>query len=93
MREATIEKYLTTRIRRIGGLALKWTSPGMTGVPDRILILPGGRIAFAELKSTGRTERPRQVFVQKLLKQLGCAVYSSVDSFEKVDKILDELSH
>ena len=92
MRERVIESYLTRQTRSAGGLSLKWTSPGMTGVPDRILIFPGGRIAFVELKAPRKTERPRQVYVQGLLRRLGCTVYGSIDSREKVDRIIQEMT-
>ena len=52
MREKTIEHKLKTAVGDIGGLALKFVSLGMDGVPDRLILLPGGRMAFAEVKST-----------------------------------------
>ena len=48
--EKEIEKKLTDTVRKQGGLCLKWTCPGWAGVPDRIILLPGGRVVFAELK-------------------------------------------
>lgn len=48
--EKDIEKKLTSVVRRRGGLCLKWVCPGWAGVPDRIVLLPGGRIIFVELK-------------------------------------------
>ena len=58
MREKTIEAKLVQAVRTKGGLALKFTSPGFDGVPDRLVLLPGGRIAFIELKAPGKTLRP-----------------------------------
>ena len=92
MRERSIEAYLTRKTRVAGGLCLKWVSPGCSGVPDRILIFPGGQIAFVELKAPRKTERPRQVYVQDLLRRIGCRVYSSIDSREKVDRIIAEVT-
>lgn len=51
MREKTIEEHLTHTVRLMGGLAPKFVSPGLDGVPDRLLLLPNGRMAFAELKA------------------------------------------
>lgn len=48
--EKEIERALTQMVRRHGGLCLKWVCPGWSGVPDRIVLLPGGRIYFVELK-------------------------------------------
>lgn len=92
MRESAIEAYLRSQVRKARGQCLKWTSPGMTGVPDRIIIMPGGQIAFVELKAPGKRERSRQVYVQGLLRRLGCTVYSSVDSKAKVDRIIEEMT-
>lgn len=61
MREKTIEAKLVQAVRTKGGLALKFTSPGFDGVPDRLVLLPGGKIAFIELKAPGKTLRPLQV--------------------------------
>ena len=61
MRERDIEKKLVTAVRKMGGEAFKWTSPGNDGVPDRIVIMPGGRVWFVELKAdTGRLSPAQQ---------------------------------
>lgn len=88
MQEKQIEEKLRKSIKAMGGLCLKWVSPGYTGVPDRIVLLPGGRIVFVELKAPGKKERPRQRYVQSVLKGLGFMVFESVDSIEKVDKVI-----
>ena len=55
MLEKTVEAALVKRVKELGGIAYKWTSPGRTGVPDRIVMIPGGKIIFVELKSpTGK---------------------------------------
>ena len=48
MREKVIEHKLLTEVKKIGGLALKFVSPGYDGVPDRIVLLPGGKIGFVD---------------------------------------------
>lgn len=89
MLERDIENKLRVGVKRLGGLCLKFVSPGFTGVPDRIILLPGAVIAFAELKAPSKRERPRQDFVQRLLRRFGFTVFSSVDSPEKVTMILE----
>lgn len=88
MRESEIERYLKKKVEENGGKCWKWVSPGRIGVPDRIVIMPGGVIYFVELKAPGKKERESQVRVQQILRKLGCIVFSSVDSREKVDSIL-----
>lgn len=90
MQEKDIEAKLRKGIKAIGGLCLKWESPGYTGVPDRMILLPNAHIIFVELKAPGKKERKRQVYVQAVLRQLGFTVYSSIDSVEKVNDIVDK---
>ncbi len=67
MRERDIEKKLVEGVRKIGGEAYKFVSPGQDGVPDRIVVLPGGRIAFVELKTeTGRLAGRQKIQIKKL---------------------------
>ncbi len=71
MLEKEVEKILVKGVKRLGGCAYKWVSPGKDGVPDRIVVLPGGLIWFAELKTdTGRVS-PRQEYQLSYLKSLG----------------------
>ena len=51
MKESAIEAWMVRAVRSRGGLCYKWVSPGTTGVPDRIVILPGGRTIYVELKT------------------------------------------
>lgn len=67
MRESEIEKVLTTEVKKLGGRAYKWVSPGNDGVPDRIVILPGRAPIFVELKSdTGRLSALQSVQMRRL---------------------------
>ncbi len=75
MRERDVEKYLRERVKALGGLALKFVSPGCIGVPDRLLLLPGGRAVFAELKAPGEKPTPRQRYIHELLQDLGFMVF------------------
>ena len=71
-------------------MALKFVSPGMAGVPDRMVILPAGRCAFVELKAPGKQLRPLQALRKKQLGALGFKVYC-IDSIEQIGGILDEI--
>lgn len=75
MGEKEIEKILTAEVKRAGGRAYKWLSPGNDGVPDRIVILPGKAPVFVELKSdTGRLSRLQRVQIERL-EQMGQTVF------------------
>ena len=58
MRESVVEKKFAAEVKKRGGLAVKFVSPGFNGVPDRLVLFPGGRLAFVELKAPGKTMRP-----------------------------------
>ena len=58
MRESVVEKKFAAEVKKRGGLAVKFVSPGFNGVPDRLVLFPGGRMAFVELKAPGETMRP-----------------------------------
>ena len=88
MRERDLERQLRDRLKAAGCLALKFVSPGYTGVPDRIVLIPGGRIVFVEMKAPGGKERPRQSYVQAILRRFGFTVFSGVDSAEKIGDVV-----
>ena len=90
MREKYIETILVKAVKSMGGLALKFVSPGFDGVPDRLVLLPGGKIAFIELKAPGETLRPLQVRRKRQLEGLGFLVYC-IDGPEQIGGILDEI--
>ena len=90
MKESVVEKRLATEVKKRGGLAVKFVSPGFNGVPDRLVLFPGGRMAFVELKAPGETMRPLQQYRAKQLTALGFRVYT-VDCKERIGGILDEI--
>ena len=90
MLERDIEKRLIRPVRELGGLCLKFEVPAFTGLPDRLILLPGARVVFVETKQPGKKERPRQRYVQDLLRKLGFTVYSTVDSVAKVEAIAED---
>ncbi len=73
--EREVEAILRQEVKRHGGHAYKFVSPGTKGVPDRIVCLPRGRIYFVELKKHGEHTRPDQVVQIRKLRALGQAVY------------------
>lgn len=83
MEEQKIERRLRKEIELIGGKALKFVSPGVSGVPDRIVLLPGGKVIFVELKAPGKKLSPIQEVRKKELEKLGFKV-KVIDSIEKV---------
>lgn len=90
MRESFIEEKLTKAVRQKGGVCWKFTSPGTAGVPDRIILMPGGRIAFVEVKALGEKPRPLQLSRHRLLRRLGFLVYV-LDALEDIEKIISEV--
>lgn len=90
MREVEIERRLVAETKRRGGLCLKWVCPGFDGVPDRIILMPYGKVGFAELKAPGIKPRPLQVSRHRLFRRLGFAVYV-IDKPEQVAPVLDEI--
>ena len=88
MRERDVERLLIRVVKRMGGVCLKWVSPGLDGVPDRILLLPGGQILFVEVKAPGERPRPLQLARMRMLRELGFRV-EVVDGPEKIKKVLD----
>lgn len=90
MRERFIERKLVEAVKKMGGFAPKFVSPGLDGMPDRIVLFPMGRIAFVELKAPGEKLRPLQVKKKRQLEQLGFSVYC-VDSVEKINGVLLEI--
>lgn len=90
MREANLEKKFRLAVERVGGLAPKWVSPGSRGVPDRIVILPGGRVAFVELKAPGKQLQPLQRKWMKTLRSLGHQVYK-IDSEDDIERFIKEV--
>jgi len=91
MREKQIEQKLVRAVRDAGGIAPKFVSPGLDGVPDRMILLPGGHVAFAELKAPGQRPRPLQLRRIEQLRQLGFRVYI-IDNTNQIGGVLDEVS-
>lgn len=90
LREKQIEQTLVKEVRKRGGIALKFVSPAFDGMPDRMVLMPGERMAFVEVKAPGKKPRPLQDARHRLLRQLGFRVFV-VDVPGAVAEILDEI--
>ena len=90
MYEKQIERKLVQAVKAMGGICPKWVSPGFDGVPDRIVLLPQGRIGFVEVKAPGKKPRPLQEARHRLLERLGFRVFI-LDSEDGIQKILVEI--
>ncbi len=88
--EKQIEQALVNAARKRGGIALKFVSPAYGGMPDRLVLLPGGRAAFVEVKAPGMKPRPLQLSRHRLLRNLGFRVYV-LDDPADIAGILDEI--
>lgn len=73
MRESRVEAEFTRQVKRLGGWAIK-ILPSVSGLPDRMAIMPGGRVIFVELKRPKGTAEPHQTVVHRRLATLGCPV-------------------
>ena len=87
MTEKELEVRLITQVRKKGGRAYKFISPGINGVPDRLVLLPGGRAGFVEVKAPGKQMRPNQIKRKGELEALGFLVYC-LDDPEKIGEML-----
>ena len=89
MREKVIEQRLVRAVKADGGLCPKFVSPGMDGMPDRLVLLPGARLAFVEVKAPGKKPRPLQLHRHEQLRALGFRVYV-LDSVEQIKPLVEE---
>ena len=90
MREKTIEAKLVKAVKSMGGIALKISSANYDGMPDRLVLLTDGKLAFIELKAPGKKLRPLQEKRKRQLEALGFLVFC-IDGIEQIGGILDEI--
>ena len=88
-KESRIEKYAREQIKARGGLMLKWVSPGTIGVPDDVVLWPGGKVHFIEFKAPGQKPTPKQAMLLERFRGLGQQVFV-IDSIPVVDEYLSE---
>lgn len=91
VRERDIEAALVDAIKQLGGKAIKLLSPGSGGLPDRMILLPGGRLYFVELKAPGKKPSRLQLHVMEQLRQLGFSTHV-IDSFAGVHQFVASIT-
>lgn len=87
--EKVLERKLNSGVKKLGGLSFKFVPQLISGIPDRIILLPGGRIFFAEIKTTKKKPKKLQMFWINNIRKLGFRV-EVIDTSEQIDKILTE---
>lgn len=92
MREKEIEAKLTKAAADCGGWALKLASPTVSGLPDRLVLLPCGVALFVEVKAPDQKPRPLQKVIHQKLRKLGFSVYV-LDDPKQIPYILEEVKH
>jgi hypothetical protein len=90
MREREIEQKLVRAVKDMGGLAPKFVSPGLDGMPDRLVLLPGGHMGFIEVKAPGKKPRALQEARMRMLRELGFRAFV-LDKTDQIGRILDEI--
>ena len=90
MREKAVEAQLTKAVKAEGGMCPKLISPGTDGMPDRMVLLPEGRMGFVEVKALGKKPRPLQQKRHEQLQGLGYTV-AVLDDPEQIPEILEEI--
>jgi len=88
--EKLIEKTLNAEVKSLGGWSLKMVCQFVTGLPDRLVLLPSGVIFFAEIKTTGKKPTAIQKLVHEKLRRLGFTVHV-IDSLKQLNQILNDL--
>ncbi len=88
--ENQLEEKLVKKIKEMGGMALKFVSPGRAGVPDRIILMPKGKIYFVEMKSPRGEVNPIQEYIFEKFEKLGFKVHI-LNSENSVKKFLEKL--
>lgn len=84
--EKDLEKKLNAKIKLLGGISIKLLSYLFAGLPDRMCLLPGGRIIFVELKTTGEKPSKIQLIIHRKLKELGFAVLV-IDTLKQINDL------
>ena len=90
MREKTVEQRLVKAVKNRGGICPKLVCPGFDGMPDRLVLLPDGKVGFVEVKAPGEKPRPLQVSRHNLLRGLGFQVFT-LDDITAIPRMLDEI--
>jgi hypothetical protein len=90
MQEKLTERKLVEAVKKAGGICPKFVSPGLDGMPDRIVLLSNGKIGFVEVKAAGKVPRALQLRRHEQLRRLGFKVYV-LDRAAQIGEIIDEI--
>ncbi|EAD5566586.1 VRR-NUC domain-containing protein [Listeria monocytogenes] len=90
MREKEVERKLVKEVKTVGGICPKFVSPGLSGVPDRLVLLPNGKMAFVEVKAPNKKPRLLQVHRMKQLEELGFQCFV-LDEVEQIGGVIREI--
>ncbi len=90
LNEKQIEARLVKRVKEVGGLALKFVSPGHRGVPDRLVFLPGGLLYLVELKTPGGKLTKLQNRTKARFEELGFKYYV-ISSYNEVEEFINAI--
>lgn len=88
--EKIIERKLVEAVKAKNGMCIKLLSDYITGLPDRLCLLPEGKTIFVELKTTGLKPRKSQVFIHNKLRTLGFRV-EVIDELSQIDNLINSL--
>lgn len=90
--EKAIERKLVELVKANGGMCIKLLCDQLTGLPDRLCLFPNHRIAFVELKTTGRKPRRIQLYIHNKLRALGFRV-EILDSINEVIEFINDYAN
>ncbi|MFK4781872.1 VRR-NUC domain-containing protein [Lactococcus petauri] len=90
MREKQVEQALVKAVKRVGGICPKFTLPGFAGVPDRLVLMPNGKLGFVEVKAPGKKPRSLQLFRMKQLTDLGFQCFV-LDEIDQIPELLERI--
>lgn len=90
MKEKKVEEKLRLDVKKMGGIAFKFVSPGRNGVADRIVVMPGGKIWFVEMKAPGKGLSPLQKIFKRDVERLGCE-HRKVATMEAEREFINEI--
>lgn len=86
--EKLLERKLRDSVKAAGGWCIKLITMHITGLPDRLCLLPGAKVVFAEVKGTGKKPTKIQEHVHGKLRKLGFTVMV-IDSSVKIKELLN----
>ena len=92
MKEKVLERKLVDAVKAMGGIAPKYISPNFYGMPDRLVLIPVGRLAFVEVKRYGEHPRPLQEARHGMLRRLGFKGFV-LDRPEQIQQILEDIAN